>query len=267
MVGDAPQGPYFNRARHVTADEPLTTGEKNDYNRDTYIDALGGRLHYIPLTKMPETQFSVSALLKGDGVMPFSPVSDIVKKDTKWYSYEKKITDADRETLRDFPKQYVTGRIIQALIFGDTDFFSSTNKEKNTHRDTQASDFAFTYDFEQAYYGLGRPVNYAFESPEFRVWFMRRSRAECHATLTTLKRMHEFYKSEDGLGLIRGLEKPTNQTITQLFNFGSTGRIVETPEQFRDYLCDKIASAIGVVEYGPGVVLHFDPMQGRMPRH
>ncbi len=265
-TSNSENSPFHKHARHVHPGESLTPGEHNDYDRATFVDAIGGRLHYIPLSKMPETQFSVAALLKGDGEMPFSPVSDIVRHEGKWYSYEKKITDADRETMREFPKQYVSGRIVQAFVFGDVDFFTSTNKEKNTRRDTQIESLAFTYDFEQAHYGLGRPINYAFETPEFRAWFMRRSRAECHAAIAVLKRMHEFYKSEAGLEIVRGLEVSTRQNISQLFNFGSTGRIVQTPEQFRDYFCDKIASAIGLVEYGPGAVLHFDPMHGRMPR-
>ncbi len=262
--GALSESPFFAHTRRVNDAEPISASHRNDYNRETYVDAEGGRLHHIPYSKMPETQWAVAALLKGNGSRPFSPVSDVVKRGDTWYSYEKHITDADRATLAEFPKLYVVGRVIQALVFGDTDFFDAGSKEKNTKRDTVNSDFALTFDFEQAYYGLERTIHYAFLSPEFRVWFMRRSRAELHEALTTLKEMHSLFSGDDGLSLIRGLEAHTHKSVRQLFNFTNIGKIIDTPEQFRAHLCAKIADAIAVVEFGPGIVLQFDPLHGRM---
>ncbi|MFM2415052.1 MAG: hypothetical protein RI911_745 [Candidatus Parcubacteria bacterium] len=262
MVQEHTQAAFYTHARTSPHDSELTYAGVNDYNRPTFTDDIGGRFHYIPFGKMPETQCAVAALLKGDGTMPYSPISDVVERNGQWYSYEKAITDADRESLAQFPHQYVVGRMLQAFIFCDTDFFSMFTKEKNTKRDVVNSDFALTYDTEQAYYGLGRPPHYAFETPEFRSWFAKRTRAECHAALGALKHMHAFIQSAQGVEMIRGIETYTKKKVTELFNFNSTGRSIHSFEEFHSYMLSKIAATIGIIEYGPTIVQQFQPTRG-----
>lgn len=262
MVQEHIQSPFYTYARTRPHDSELTYAGVNDYNRPTFTDGIGGRFHHIPFGKMPETQCAVAALLKGDGTMPFSPISDVVERKGQWYSYEKAITDADRESLASFPHQYAVGRMLQAFIFCDTDFFSVFTKEKNIKRDSVNPDFALTFDTEQAYYGLGRPPHYAFETAEFRTWFSKRTRAECHAALVALKQMHAFLQSDAGVSLIRGIETYTKKKVTELFNFNSTGRSVHSFDEFHAYLLDKIAATIGIVEYGPSIVAQFQSARG-----